>query len=174
MKALYYFLLGILLFYIDVGISLVIPMHIGSKSVIFVPHLTVMYLLLLGIYRHFNVALTLAILIGAITDITIGSIYGVYLFGYILLVVVFDSFFKVFYRDKVMLLSLVLFSTLIFEIFMAVVYGLLGLIQFELVDFIIFRLVPTFILNLILLIILYPILNKFFTKLQLRIDKAKG
>ncbi|MEJ7225994.1 rod shape-determining protein MreD, partial [Staphylococcus caprae] len=44
MRGIYYFLIGILLFYIDTIIGLVIPMHFGKIDVIFVPHLTLMYL----------------------------------------------------------------------------------------------------------------------------------
>ncbi|MCY1564688.1 rod shape-determining protein MreD [Staphylococcus pettenkoferi] len=174
MRALYYFLIGHLLFYIDVAISLVIPMHIGHTSIIFVPHLTLMYLVMICIYRGLNVALILSIIIGIITDVTIGTIYGIYLFGYLLLVVLFDQLFKVFYRDKSMLFILVLLSTLGFEIFSAIIYGVLGLIDFNIVSFIFFRIIPTLILNLILLIILFPILHKFFKKIQRKIDNLHG
>ena len=81
MRGIYYFLIGILLFYIDTIIGLVIPMHFGKIDVIFVPHLTLMYLLILTIYRSFGVALILAIFFGLITDLYFGSIYGLYMFG---------------------------------------------------------------------------------------------
>ncbi|MFI3135059.1 rod shape-determining protein MreD, partial [Staphylococcus warneri] len=96
MRGIYYFLIGILLFYIDTIIGLVIPMHFGKIDIIFVPHLTLMYLLILTIYRSFGVALVLAIFFGLITDLYYGSIYGLYMFGYILAVVVMDRFFKIF------------------------------------------------------------------------------
>ncbi|MEJ7509166.1 rod shape-determining protein MreD, partial [Staphylococcus simulans] len=54
MRALYYFLIGIVLFYIDTVIGLVIPMQIGDKNIVFVPHLTLMYVLLICVYRSFG------------------------------------------------------------------------------------------------------------------------
>ncbi|MFD8016320.1 rod shape-determining protein MreD [Staphylococcus warneri] len=170
MRGIYYFLIGILLFYIDTIIGLVIPMHFGKIDVIFVPHLTLMYLLILTIYRSFGVALILAIFFGLITDLYFGSIYGLYMFGYILAVVVMDRFFKIFYKDKVMIFIIILVSTLLIEIYVALIYGLIGFIQFNLLEFLLLRLLPTFILNINLLTILYPIMLKFLRKIQIKID----
>ena len=170
MRGIYYFLIGILLFYIDTIIGLVIPMHFGKIDVIFVPHLTLMYLLILTIYRSFGVALILAIFFGLITDLYFGSIYGLYMFGYILAVVVMDRFFKIFYKDKVMIFIIILVSTLLIEIYVALIYGLIRFIQFNLLEFLLLRLLPTFILNIILLTILYPIMLKFLRKIQIKID----
>lgn len=96
MRALYYFLIGIVLFYIDTAIGLVIPMQIGDKSIIFVPHLTLMYLMLICVYRSFGVAMVLATVLGLATDLYYGSFYGLYLFGYILFVVIMDFSLKYF------------------------------------------------------------------------------
>ncbi|AGZ24529.1 MULTISPECIES: rod shape-determining protein MreD [Staphylococcus] len=170
MRGIYYFLIGILLFYIDTIIGLVIPMHFGKIDIIFVPHLTLMYLLILTIYRSFGVALVLAIFFGLITDLYYGSIYGLYMFGYILAVVVMDRFFKIFYKDQVMIYIIILMSTILIEIYVALIYGLIGFIQFNLIEFLLLRLLPTFILNLILLTILYPFMLKFLRKIQIKID----
>lgn len=174
MRALYYFLIGIVLFYIDTAIGLVIPMQIGDKDIIFVPHLTIMYILMLSVYRSFGVALVLSVVLGLITDLYFGSFYGLYLFGYILFVIIMDFFFKIFYRDHTMLFIIILLSTVFLEIYVAIMYSILGLINFEFIDFIIFRLIPTFILNLILLTILFPIIMKFLRKVQLKIDSKKS
>ncbi|MGX0035551.1 rod shape-determining protein MreD [Staphylococcus auricularis] len=173
MRALYYFLIGVLVFYLDAAISLVVPMHIGTKDFIFVPHLTLMYILLLNIYRSFGVGLIMAVVLGLVTDLYFGSFYGLYLFGYILFVVIFDQFFKTFYRDRVMLFALTLMSVLFFEIYTAIIYGMLDLITFDLFDFVLFRLIPTMIINGVLLIIMEPLLYKFFHKIQLNIDSKK-
>ncbi|MCE3021753.1 rod shape-determining protein MreD [Staphylococcus pasteuri] len=170
MRGIYYFLIGIILFYIDTVIGIVIPMHFGKVDVIFVPHLTLMYLLILTIYRGFGVAVILAIFFGLITDLYLGSIYGLYMFGYILAVVIMDRLFKIFYRDTVMLFIIILLSTIFLEIYVAIIYGVIGFIQFNLLEFLLLRLLPTFILNLILLIILYPIMLKFMRKIQNKID----
>ncbi|AMG20222.1 rod shape-determining protein MreD [Staphylococcus saprophyticus] len=170
MRALYYFLIGIVLFYIDTVIGLVIPMQIGDKDIVFVPHLTLMYLLLICVYRSFGVAMILAAVFGIVTDLYFGSFYGLYLFGFILFVVIMDFFFKTFYRDNTMLFITVWLSTIFLEIYVAIIYSILGLIAFNFIDFIVFRLIPTLILNFILLVILYPIITKFFRKVQMKID----
>ncbi|MEB6332877.1 rod shape-determining protein MreD [Staphylococcus pseudoxylosus] len=174
MRALYYFLIGIVLFYIDTAIGLIIPMQIGTKDIIFVPHLTLMYLLIICVHRSFGVAIILSTVLGLITDLYFGSFYGLYLFGYILFVVIQDFFFKTFYRDDTMLFFVVLLSTIFLEIYVAIIYSILGLIAFNLFDFVLYRLIPTLVLNFILLIIFYPIITKFFRKLQLKIDSKKA
>ena len=170
MRALYYFLIGIVLFYIDTVIGLVIPMQIGDKDIVFVPHLMLMYLLLICVYRSFGVAMILAAVFGIVTDLYFGSFYGLFLFGFILFVVIVDFFFKTFYRDNTMLFITVWLSTIFLEIYVAIIYSILGLIAFNFIDFIVFRLIPTLILNFILLVILYPIITKFFRKVQMKID----
>lgn len=174
MRALYYFLIGIVLFYIDTAIGLIIPMQISTKDIIFVPHLTLMYLLIICVHRSFGVAIILSTVLGLITDLYFGSFYGLYLFGYILFVVIQDFFFKTFYRDDTMLFFVVLLSTIFLEIYVAIIYSILGLIAFNLFDFVLYRLIPTLVLNFILLIIFYPIITKFFRKVQLKIDSKKA
>ncbi|WP_340579111.1 rod shape-determining protein MreD, partial [Staphylococcus aureus] len=92
---------------------------------------------------------------------------------YILFVVIQDFFFKTFYRDYTMLFFRVLLSTIFIEIYVAIIYSILGLIAFDLFDFVLYRLIPTLVLNFILLIIFYPIITKFFRKVQLKIDSKK-
>ena len=111
MRTFYYFLIGILLFYIDTIIGLTIPMHFGKIDIIFVPHLTIMYILIMTVYRGFGVAMSLAFFFGIVTDLYFGSIYGLYMFGYIILVVIVDKFFKIFYRDYSVLFFIILLST---------------------------------------------------------------
>ncbi len=83
--------------YIDTAIGLLIPMHIGKFELVFVPHLTFMYILMMVVYRGFGVSLLLSIFLGVMTDVYF-HIYGVYLFGYILFLALIDRFFKIFYK----------------------------------------------------------------------------
>ena len=71
MRTLYYFLIGILLFYIDTAIGLLIPMNIGKFELVFVPHLTFMYILMMVVYRGFGVSLLLSIFLGVMTDVVV-------------------------------------------------------------------------------------------------------
>ncbi|MGV3065826.1 rod shape-determining protein MreD [Staphylococcus simulans] len=175
MRAFYYFLIGAVLFYLDSLIALVIPMQIGGRGIIFVPHLLLMYLLILTIYKKPSIAVVLAIIFGLTTDLYYGTIYGLNTFGYLLFVILMDFFFKVYYRDHTMVFLGVWLFTILFEIYQAIIYGLLGLIRFNLWDFLLFRLLPTAFVNLLLLIIVFGLIKKIIKKLDLPIDrKAKG
>ncbi|UXR44001.1 rod shape-determining protein MreD [Staphylococcus simulans] len=171
MRAFYYFLIGAVLFYLDSLIALVIPMQIGGRGIIFVPHLLLMYLLIITIYKKPSIAVVLAIIFGLTTDLYYGTIYGLNTFGYLLFVILMDFFFKVYYRDHTMVFIGVWLFTVIFEIYQALIYGLLGLIKFNLWDFLLFRLLPTAFVNLLLLVIVFSLIKKLIKKLDLPIDR---
>lgn len=171
MRAFYYFLIGAVLFYLDSLIALVIPMQIGGRGIIFVPHLLLMYLLIITIYKKPSIAVVLAIIFGLTTDLYYGTIYGLNTFGYLLFVILMDFFFKVYYRDHTMVFIGVWLFTIIFEIYQALIYGLLGLIKFNLWDFLLFRLLPTAFVNLLLLVIVFSLIKKIIKKLDLPIDR---
>ncbi|WP_105996505.1 rod shape-determining protein MreD [Staphylococcus simulans] len=171
MRAFYYFLIGAVLFYLDSLIALVIPMQIGGRGIIFVPHLLLIYLLIITIYKKPSIAVVLAIIFGLTTDLYYGTIYGLNTFGYLLFVILMDFFFKVYYRDHTMVFIGVWLFTIIFEIYQALIYGLLGLIRFNLWDFLLFRLLPTAFVNLLLLVIVFSLIKKLIKKLDLPIDR---
>lgn len=171
MRAFYYFLIGAVLFYLDSLIALVIPMQIGGRGIIFVPHLLLMYLLIITIYKKPSIAVVLAIIFGLTTDLYYGTIYGLNTFGYLLFVILMDFFFKVYYRDHTMVFIGVWLFTIIFEIYQALIYGLLGLIKFNLWDFLLFRLLPTAFVNLLLLLIVFSLIKKLIKKSDLPIDR---
>ncbi|PTI99723.1 rod shape-determining protein MreD [Staphylococcus simulans] len=171
MRAFYYFLIGAVLFYLDSLIALVIPMQIGGRGIIFVPHLLLMYLLIITIYKKPSIAVVLAIIFGLTTDLYYGTIYGLNTFGYLLFVILMDFFFKVYYRDHTMVFIGVWLFTIIIEIYQALIYGLLGLIRFNLWDFLLFRLLPTAFVNLLLLVIVFSLIKKLIKKLDLPIDR---
>ena len=155
------------------AIGLLIPMNIGKFELVFVPHLTFMYILMMVVYRGFGVSLLLSIFLGVMTDVYFGSIYGVYLFGYILFLALIDRFFKIFYKDHSMLFIIILASTLLLEVYVALIYGMLGFIQFDIIHFVVFRLLPTLIMNFVLLIMLYPLIIKFLKKTNNDIDMKR-
>ena len=171
MRAFCYFLIGAVLFYLDALIALVIPMQISGKSIIFVPHLLLMYLLMITIYKKPSIAVVLAIIFGLTTDLYYGTIYGLNTFGYLLFVILMEFFFKVYYRDHTMIFLGVWIFTIIFEIYQVIIYGLLGLIRFNLGEFILFRMLPTAFINLLLLIIIFSLIRKIVKKLDLSIDR---
>ena len=146
MRTFYYFLIGILLFYIDTIIGLTIPMHFGKIDIIFVPHLTIMYILIMTVYRGFGVAMSLAFFFGIVTDLYFGSIYGLYMFGYIILVVIVDKFLKSFIEIILYYFYNFIIHNVL-EVYVAMIYGVIGFIKFNLIEFVLLRLIPTLIIN---------------------------
>ena len=146
MRTFYYFLIGILLFYIDTIIGLTIPMHFGKIDIIFVPHLTIMYILIMTVYRGFGVAMSLAFFFGIVTDLYFGSIYGLYMFGYIILVVIVDKFLKSFIEIILYYFYHFIIHNVL-EVYVAMIYGVIGFIKFNLIEFVLLRLIPTLIIN---------------------------
>ena len=53
-------------------------MHFGKIDIIFVPHLTIMYILIMTVYRGFGVAMSLAFFFGIVTDLYF-EVYMVYI-----------------------------------------------------------------------------------------------
>ena len=170
MRVMWYLIVGVVLFYIDSIIGLVIPMHFGHFEFNLIPHLMLLYILLLTIYRGFGIGLIFAVLFGIVTDVYTGSVYGLYMFGYIILVVIVDKFFKIFYRDYSVLFFIILLSTMFLEVYVAMIYGVIGFIKFNLIEFLLLRLIPTLIINFLLLIMLFPIIIKFTKKVKNTID----
>lgn len=168
MRVFLYLIVGVVLFYIDSIIGLLIPMHFGHFEFNFIPHLILLYILLITIYRGFGIGLIFAILFGIVTDIYVGSVYGLYMFGYLALVVIFDKFLKVFYRDYTMICILSIISIIVFEIYVAIIYGVIGFANIDIINFTLLRMIPTIILNVILLIILFPVFIKFMKKTHIQ------
>lgn len=157
--AFLYFILGILCFYVDTLLTLISPIHIFSLHFVFVPRLTLMFLLLLTFYRNLYTALILGVLLSLMTDIYFGEIYGVYLITYLLCILIVEKFFSLFYRDHAIVFLIVLLSVIVIDIIVAIIYSMVGLIQFNFIQFILFRVPSTLLLNAILLIFIFSYLD---------------
>ncbi|MGV3041361.1 rod shape-determining protein MreD [Staphylococcus rostri] len=168
-KSIYYVLGALLCFYLDTLLTFMSPIAIGHVKFIFVPHLVFLYLILITVYRNTSTALVLGILVGIIQDLYFGQIYGLYLFGYLLSILIADKFLKVFFRDHVMVYWMILLGIIFLEIFVVAVYSVLGLIDFQIIPFITLRLLPTLFLNALLLIVIYVILERK-TKVKTSVD----
>ncbi|MDO5374584.1 MAG: rod shape-determining protein MreD [Staphylococcus rostri] len=168
-KSIYYVLGALLCFYLDTLLTFMSPIAIGHIKFILVPHLVFLYLILITVYRNTSTALVLGILVGIIQDLYFGQIYGLYLFGYLLSILIADKFLKVFFRDHVMVYWMILLGIVFLEIFVVAVYSVLGLIDFQIIPFITLRLLPTLFLNALLLIVIYVILERK-TKVKTSVD----
>lgn len=157
-------LIGVLLFYLDSLLTRLSPLTLFNETFIIVPRLTFLYLLIIAVYKNPKVAIILAIVTGIFTDIYYGGIYGVYTFGYATFVIMMDKLFKVFYRDILMMVILLISSVVLLEIWVMVFYGFLGIVSINIGQIILFRLIPTVIFNLICLIIIFPFVLKLLER----------
>lgn len=157
-------LIGVLLFYLDSLLTRLSPLTLLNETFIIVPRLTFLYLLIIAVYKNPKVAIILAIVTGIFTDIYYGGIYGVYTFGYAIFVIMMDKLFKVFYRDILMMVILLISSVVLLEIWVMVFYGFLGIASINIGSIILFRLIPTVVFNLICLIIIFPFVLKLLER----------
>ncbi|MGK9043526.1 rod shape-determining protein MreD [Mammaliicoccus vitulinus] len=157
-------LIGVILFYLDSLLTRLSPIHLFDETFIIVPRLTFLYLLIIAVYKNPKVAIILAVVTGVFTDIYFGGIYGVYTFGYAIFVIMMDKLFKVFYRDILMMVILLISSVVLLEIWVMVFYGFLGITSLNIGQIILFRFIPTVIFNLICLIIIFPFILKLLER----------
>ncbi|MDT0709618.1 rod shape-determining protein MreD [Mammaliicoccus sciuri] len=157
-------LIGVLLFYLDSLLTRLSPLTLFNETFIIAPRLTFLYLLIIAVYKNPKVAIILAIVTGIFTDIYYGGIYGVYTFGYAIFVIMMDKLFKVFYRDILMMVILLISSVVLLEIWVMVFYGFLGIASINIGSIILFRLIPTVVFNLICLIIIFPFVLKLLER----------
>ncbi|RIN87287.1 rod shape-determining protein MreD [Mammaliicoccus sciuri] len=157
-------LIGVLLFYLDSLLTRLSPLTLFNETFIIVPRLTFLYILIIAVYKNPKVAIILAIVTGIFTDIYYGGIYGVYTFGYAIFVIMMDKLFKVFYRDILMMVILLISSVVLLEIWVMVFYGFLGIASINIGSIILFRLIPTVVFNLICLIIIFPFVLKLLER----------
>ncbi|UXR70502.1 MULTISPECIES: rod shape-determining protein MreD [unclassified Staphylococcus] len=168
-KAILYVVGALLCFYVDTLLTFISPIQIGQLKFIIVPHVVFLFLILLTVYRNTSTALILGILLGIMQDVYFGQIYGLYLFGYLISILIADKFLKPFYRDHAMVYCMILLGLVFLELFVATVYSILGFISFQLVQVFLLRLLPTIFLNAILLIFIYFFLDRK-TKVNTSID----
>ncbi|MBI5974187.1 rod shape-determining protein MreD [Staphylococcus canis] len=159
MKTFYYFLISLICFYLDTLLTFLSPIRIGNFDIISVPHLTLLFILVIAIFKNTNIALILSVFLGIIHDVYFGQIYGVYLFGNLIFTLIVDKFIKVFYRDQKMIFISLLVLTALFEVFVSLVYGVLGLVELHVIQLIFLRIMPTVIFNALLITIIYTVIS---------------
>ncbi|MCE4956222.1 rod shape-determining protein MreD [Macrococcoides caseolyticum] len=157
-------LIALMLFYIDTLINSIWPFTIFGIPYFFRSHLLLMYLLIITVYKNPKIALILGVLFGCISDIYLGTIYGIYLFGFIIAILMMDQLFKVFYKDLKMMMVLFLAFIFIFEHFYYIVFAILGIAHINYFVFIWTHVLPSLILNFALILLVFPIILKILDK----------
>lgn len=157
-------LIALVLFYIDSIINSFWPITIFNTDYFFKSHLLLMYLLIITVYKNPKIALILGILFGLISDIYFGTIYGIYLFGFVIAILLMDQLFKVFYKDIKMMIVLFLSFIFLFENFYYIVFVVLSIAHIGYFTFLWTHVLPSMLINLILIILVFPIILKLLDK----------
>ncbi|QQD85579.1 MULTISPECIES: rod shape-determining protein MreD [Jeotgalicoccus] len=155
MQMIVIFILGIILMYIDMTFTAFSPMMLFGVEVYFVPKFLFMYILLLTIYAGPKVSMFFALLFGVMLDVYIGSIYGIYSFGFIAFVIFMQTAFRVFYRDFVAMAFVVLLNSFFFDLYQYLIYRILEFISMPFFDYIALRAIPSVLVNAIMFTIIY-------------------
>lgn len=150
-------LIGLLLFFLDTLINSVMPITLGFPFY-FTSHLVLLYLLIIAVYKNPTVALILGVLFGIISDVYLSTVYGIYTFSYIAFIMMMDQLFKVFYKDIVVMIGLLISFVMLFEAVQYVLHRLLSDTSRGVFSFLFFHGLPSSLLNFILLIIIFPLI----------------
>ena len=125
------------------------------------PSLFVIFILFIGLFSNRITGIIYGIVIGAILDLVIGTKVGIYASGLGIIGFLSSTFDKNFSKDsRATIMFMVLGATLIFEVINYVLNYMLNGMSTELINFIKILAIEI-IYNLIIVIILYPMIQKF-------------
>lgn len=125
------------------------------------PSLFVIFILFIGLFSNRITGIIYGIVIGAILDLIIGTKVGIYASGLGIIGFLSSTFDKNFSKDsRATIMFMVLGATLIFEVINYVLNYMLNGMSTELINFIKILAIEI-IYNLIIVIILYPMIQKF-------------
>ena len=125
------------------------------------PNLFVIYILFIGLFSNRMTGVIYGVVIGAILDLVIGSQIGINAVGLGIIGFLAATFDKNFSKDsRATIMFMVLGATLIFEILVYILNYMVFSINVELINFIKILSIEI-IYNLIIVIILYPLIQKF-------------
>lgn len=152
MRMIFLFLISFLLLYVDISFTNISPVDVAGLGVYFVTKLLFMFILLLSYYLGVKWSLMIALLLGLMTDVYVGTVYGLHLFGFATFVLFMNTAFRVFYRDYVTLFFVVIMNTFLFDTYIFIMYKVIGIIEMPTFDYFALRAVPSLLLNSVLYI----------------------
>lgn len=125
------------------------------------PNLFVIYILFIGLFSNRITGVIYGVIIGAILDLTIGTQIGINAAGLGVIGFLSATFDKNFSKDsRATIMFMVLGTTLIFEILVYILNYVVFSTNIEIINFIKILAIEI-IYNLIIVIILYPLIQKF-------------
>ncbi|TDM04449.1 rod shape-determining protein MreD [Macrococcus carouselicus] len=152
--------MAVILFYLDTLINSLMPLG----PFYFTSHLFLIYLLILSVYKHPSVALVLGTVFGIASDVYFSTIYGIYTFGYIVCTMLMSRLFNVFYKDTMMMISLLIGFVLLFELLFYVIYRILYSSSSGIFYFLFYHGLPSVLINFVLIFVLFPTVLKFLNR----------
>lgn len=150
MRTLFLFVISFFLFYIDILFTNFSPITIANVDVYLVPKLLFMFILLISYYLGLSWSVVTALILGLMTDLYIGTIYGLHLFGFVAFVLFMNTAFRVFYRDYVTLFFVIIMNTFLFDTYIFVIYRIIDVIDMPIFDYFALRAFPSLLLNALL------------------------
>ena len=125
------------------------------------PNLFVIYILFIGLFSNRITGVIYGVIIGAILDLTIGTQIGINAAGLGVIGFLSATFDKNFSKDsRATIMFMVLGTTLIFEIIVYILNFIIFSTNVEIINFVKILSIEI-IYNLIIVIILYPLIQKF-------------
>lgn len=125
------------------------------------PNLFVIYILFIGLFSNRITGVIYGVIIGAILDLTIGTQIGINAAGLGVIGFLSATFDKNFSKDsRATIMFMVLGTTLIFEIIVYILNFIVFSTNVEIINFVKILSIEI-IYNLIIVIILYPLIQKF-------------
>ncbi|UTH13066.1 rod shape-determining protein MreD [Macrococcus equipercicus] len=153
-------LIALLLFYLDTLINTMMPVMLFGHNFYFTSHLVLLYLLMLTVYKNPTVALILGAFFGLLSDVYLGTIYGLYTFSYIVFIIMMNQLFKVFYKDIEVMIGLLFIFVLLFESVFYVMAIILSGTTMNVFEFLIRHGLPSSLINLLLIVLIFPLVLK--------------
>lgn len=153
-------LIALSLFYLDTLINTMMPIEWFGQSFHFTSHMLFLYLLMLTVYKNPTVALILGIFFGLVSDIYLGTVYGIYTFSYIVFIIMMNQLFKVFYKDVTVMIGLLFIFVLLFESVFYVMHIILTDSAMNIFEFLGLHGIPSSLMNLLLIVLIFPLILK--------------
>ncbi|TDM13035.1 rod shape-determining protein MreD [Macrococcus lamae] len=153
-------LIALLLFYLDTLINTMMPVTLFGQAFYFTSHLLLLYLLMLTVYKNPTIALILGIFFGLLSDVYLGTIYGIYTFSYIVFIIMMNQLFKVFYKDITVMIALMFMFVLLFESVFYIMYLTLTNTKMNIFVFLGTHGIPSSLMNLLLIVLIFPVILK--------------
>lgn len=166
MKRLY-LPLTLFIFMIMEGVALeLLPASLVRSHLMIIPHWALIILVFAAIFydENTNFSVIYAAIFGLLIDIIYTNILGVYMFTYAVSIYIISRLTKFLHSNLLTAILLATLALTVADISINVVYTMIGIASYTWKYYTIHRLLPTMLANILFLIVLYPLITKWFKK----------